>query len=234
MTDLAKINELFPSRLESTERATSSVDDLGSEAFLELMVAQLENQDPSKPLDNSEFVGQLAQFGTVSGIQELNEGFAGLSATLSASQGWQAVSLVGRSVVTDSNVGQLLPTGLEGEGGEEAFALQATVDFQGNPTGGTLYVQDLTGRLVYSAPIPAGITGELPVQWDGRDAEGELLPPGNYRISAETEIDGQNTAIPVYAHQRIDSVAIDSTTGGVTLNLSDGASVGVNDVRQFL
>lgn len=230
MTNLATINELFPPRTESNERGTNSVDDLGSDAFLELMVAQLENQDPSAPLDNSEFIGQLAQFGTVSGIQELNNGFAGLSATLSASQGWQAVSLVGRSVVTDGNIGQLNATDAEGEN----FALNATVDFGTNPTGGTLYVQDLTGRLVYQAPLPGGVTGELPVQWDGLDQDGNQLPPGNYRVSAETQIDGQNTVIPVYAHQRIDSVAIDSTSGQVTLNLSDGASVSVNEVRQFL
>lgn len=232
MTDLATINELFPPRTESTGRATNSVDELGSEAFLELMVAQLENQDPSKPLDNSEFIGQLAQFGTVSGVQELNESFAGLSATLAASQSWQAASLVGRGVVTDSNVGQLQL--VEGDDGEVALGLDATVDFQGNSSGGTIFVQDLSGRLVYSAALPAGVSGELQVQWDGLDNQGEAMPPGNYRISAETTVNGQNQAIPVYAHQRVDSVAIDSTTGQVTLNLSDGAKLPVTEIKQFL
>lgn len=232
MTDLATINELFPTRNDTAQRATNSVEELGSDAFLELMVAQLENQDPTKPLDNSDFIGQLAQFGTVSGVQELNDSFGGLSATLSAGQGWQAASLVGRSVVTEGNVGQLQQR-LNGAGEIEA-ALDATVKFDTPSTGGTVFVQDLAGRTVYTASLPAGITGELRVQWDGLNDDGEAMPPGNYRISAETSAGGQNTAIPVYAHQRVDSVAIDSTSGTVTLNLAGGNSVSVNEVKQFL
>lgn len=232
MTDLATINELFPPPADTSARATNSVDELGSDAFLELMVAQLENQDPTKPLDNSEFIGQLAQFGTVSGVQELNDSFAGLSTTLSSSQGWQAASLVGRGVVTDSNVGNLQPM-LNAEG-EQVFGLDATVDFQGNSGGGTVFVQDLTGRLVYTSALPAGVTGELQIQWDGLDNQGEAMPPGSYRVSAETTVNGQSQAIPVYAHQRVDSVAIDSTSGQVTLNLSDGAKLPVTEIKQFL
>ncbi len=230
MTSLATLNELFPSRTEETARATNSVEDLGSDEFLQLMVAQLENQDPTKPIDNSEFVAQLAQFGTVTGVQELNEGFADLAASLNSSQGWQAASLVGSSVATESNLGQLRAV----EGEADTLSLTATVDFQGSTTGGALYVQDLTGRLVYTAPLPPGVGGELQIQWDGLDLDGNPLPEGSYRISAETQVNGSSTALPVYAHQEVVSVAINSTTGEATLNLSDGQSVPVSGIRQFL
>ena len=229
MTDLTKINELFPPRNAANARGASSVEELGSDAFLQLMVAQLENQDPTKPIDNGEFVAQLAQFGTVSGIQELNDGFAGLSASLAASQGWQAAGLIGRGVVTDGNIGQL-----RSGSDPESRALLATVDFEGNTAGGTFYVQDLSGRLVYSAPLPAGVSGELQIAWDGRNERGELMPEGSYRVSAEAQVNGQSQGLSVYAHQQVVSVAIDSTTGGVTLNLGNGASVPVSQVRQFL
>lgn len=229
MTDLNVLNELFPTRVESTQLETSSAEDLGSDAFLELMVAQLENQDPSAPLDPGDFTAQLAQFGTVSGIQELNENFNALGASLNANQGWQAAALVGTGVVTDSNVGQLFETGEEG-----ALSLKATVDFGAGGTGGQLYVQDLAGRLVYSAPLPGGVSGELPVEWNGLDIDGEPVAPGNYRVSAETIRDGQSIAIPVYTHQQVASVAIDSTSGQVSLNLSDGTTVSVDEVREFL
>ncbi|MEO0435490.1 MAG: flagellar hook capping FlgD N-terminal domain-containing protein [Pseudomonadota bacterium] len=230
MTDLNTINELFPPPSETNTRGANSVEDLGSEAFLELMVAQLENQDPSKPLDNTEFVAQLAQFGTVSGVQELNESFASLGATLTASQSWQAASLVGREVVGESNVAQLEAI----EDGDGEFSLTATVDFQGNPSGGTLFIQDLSGRLIHSEALPAGQSGEFQIQWDGRDSNGELVPEGSYRVSAEGQINGQNTAIPVYAHLQVSSVAVDSSTGAVTLNLSDGTSLPIEQVKQFL
>lgn len=232
MTDLAALSELFPTPTENTRRATNSIEELGSDAFLELMVAQMENQDPTNPMENTDFIAQLAQFGTVSGVQELNEAFTGLSNTLATGQGWQAASLVGRSVVTDSNLGQLQE--FLGPNGDVLAGMEATVDFDGNASGGNIYVQDTSGRLVYSAPLPTGIAGELKVQWDGLDNEGNRMPPGKYRISAETNVGGQGVAIPVYAHQRIESVAIDSTTGGVSLNLSDGGNVAIDEVKSFL
>ncbi|MEM1146048.1 MAG: flagellar hook capping FlgD N-terminal domain-containing protein, partial [Pseudomonadota bacterium] len=87
MTGVNALTDLFPPRVDTEQRGANSVEDLGSEAFLQLMVAQLENQDPSKPIDNTEFVAQLAQFGTVSGVQELNESFDSLGASLAAGQG---------------------------------------------------------------------------------------------------------------------------------------------------
>lgn len=232
MTDLSTISELFPTRTDIPTRETNSIEELGSDAFLELMVAQMENQDPTKPIENTEFIGQLAQFGTVSGVQELNDSFAGLSSTLASTQSWQAAALVGRGVVTDSNLGQLEQ--ITGPDGEVQLGLDATVDFQGNVSGGSIFVQDMSGRLVYSSALPSGVAGDLKVQWDGLDNEGNPLPPGSYRVSAETTVNGQSTAIPVYAHQRVESVAIDSTSGQVTLNLGDGGSVAVNQVKQFL
>jgi flagellar basal-body rod modification protein FlgD len=232
MDTLASINELFPTATPSSSARTNSVEEMGSEDFLTLMVAQLENQDPTKPLDNMQFMGQLAQFGTVSGIQELNEAFGGLSAALGSNQALQAASLVGRDVVTDTNVGQLQE--YTTADGEAVLALDATVAFDSATSAGSFYVQDMAGRLVYSAALPPSDGGELKVQWDGRDAQGNLLEPGRYRVSAEAVVNGQSTAVPVYAHQRVASVAVESATGAVTLNLANGTDVSLAEVKQFL
>jgi flagellar basal-body rod modification protein FlgD len=61
-------------------------DQLGQAEFLELMIAQLKNQDPFKAMDPSQFLGQLAQFGTVSGIQEMQAAFGTLSDAMRSSQ----------------------------------------------------------------------------------------------------------------------------------------------------
>ena len=55
------------------------VEDMGSQDFLALMIAQMENQDPTQPMDQLAFMSQLAQFGTVSGVQELNLAVTDLS-----------------------------------------------------------------------------------------------------------------------------------------------------------
>jgi len=232
MDSLSSLNELFPPSTPLGNEKAGSVEDMGSEDFLTLMVAQLENQDPSKPMDNMQFMGQLAQFGTVSGIQELNEGFSGLSSALNGGQALQAASLVGRNVVTDSNLAQL--SQVVGDDGEEGLSLDATVEFGSSTSGGTFYVQDLTGRLVYSAALPPAAGGQMPVRWDGRNAQGELLPPGTYRVSAEAMIGGQSTAVSVYAHQRVNSVSVDGAQGSVTLNLANGSAVQLGQVKQFL
>jgi flagellar basal-body rod modification protein FlgD len=232
MDSLASINELFPPSTPLANQKAGSVEDMGSDDFLTLMVAQLENQDPTKPMDNMQFMGQLAQFGTVSGIQELNEGFSGLSNALSGGQALQAASLVGRNVVTDSNLGQLFE--VTAADGQPGLALDATVEFGGSTSGGTFYVQDMAGRLVYSAALPPAAGGQLPVRWDGRNAQGELLAPGTYRVSAEAIVGGQSTAVSVYAHQRVDSVAVDGGRGAVTLNLGNGSNVQLDQVKQFL
>jgi len=232
MDSLASINELFPSSTPLGNEKATSVEDMGADEFLELMVAQLNNQDPTKPMDNSQFMGQLAQFGTVSGIQDLNDGFSSLSNSLSSGQALQAASLVGKSIVTDSNLGALTDV-LNAEGQAE-YALDATVEFPSSTAGGTFYVQDLSGRLVYSSALPASAGGQLPVRWDGRNAQGDVLPPGTYRVSAEAVVNGQSTAVSVFAHQRVDSVAVDGAQGEVTLNLGNGSNVSIEQVKQFL
>ena len=232
MDSLSSINELFPPSTPLGNESANSVDDMGAEDFLRLMVAQLENQDPSKPQDNQQFMGQLAQFGTVSGIEELNASFSGLSSALSGGQALQAASLVGRSVVTDSNLGQLAD--VPNAQGELEYALDATVEFGSSTSGGNFYVQDLSGRLVYSAALPASQGGQLPVRWDGRNAQGEVVPPGTYRVSAEAIVGGQSTAVSVFAHQRVDSVAVDGAQGAVSLNLGNGSNISLDQVKQFL
>src|SRR5688500_2262177 len=74
-------------------------DQLGQAEFLELMIAQLKNQDPFTAMDPSQFLGQLAQFGTVSGISEMKEAFGTLSDAMRSSQVLDGATMVGREVL---------------------------------------------------------------------------------------------------------------------------------------
>lgn len=232
MNTLPGINELFPPRETGASNKPTSVEDMGSQDFLALMVAQLENQDPTKPMDNMQFMGQLAQFGTVSGIQEMNDSFSGLSSAITANQALQAAGLVGRDVVTEGNVGTLRAIGVN-EDNELAMALDATVEFPDGASAATFYVQDSSGRLVYSAPLPPASGGDVRVQWDGRDSSGKLMDPGRYQVSAEAVVNGSAQTVVVNAHQQVESVAVDPSRG-VSLNLANGQSVRVDEVKSFL
>ena len=74
----------------------ASSQELNQTDFIELLVAQVKNQDPSKPMEPSQFMNQLAQFSTVNGVQELKGSFDGLAEKLSSGQSIQAAGLVGR------------------------------------------------------------------------------------------------------------------------------------------
>lgn len=223
MESVVSLAELFPSTAPATSGANKS-NELGQEDFLKLMVAQLENQDPTNPQDNAEFLGQIAQFSTVSGVQDLVEGFDSLSSVLYANQALEAAGLVGNKVVTESNLGLL----------KEGETLDATIDLPANASGVTLYIQDMSGRLVHTQALGPALQGDLNIHWDGTDAEGTPLPDGQYRISAEAVMAGQNYALPVYTHNIVESVTVDSSGTGVLLNLDGGAQVSISGVRSFL
>ena len=78
-------------------------NDMDQEAFLTLMIAQLKNQDPMAPMENGEFLGQMAQFSTVSGIQGLQDSMGDMVSSFQASQTLQASSLLDRDVLIEKN-----------------------------------------------------------------------------------------------------------------------------------
>ena len=74
-------------------------DKLGQADFLKLMTTQLQNQDPFAPMENAEFIAQMAQFSTVTGITEISESLKGMSDQLSEFRIATAANMLGHSVL---------------------------------------------------------------------------------------------------------------------------------------
>ncbi|WP_432830399.1 flagellar hook capping FlgD N-terminal domain-containing protein [Dactylosporangium sp. CA-092794] len=92
-----------PTKKPDSDEAAKPGGDLGKDAFLKLLVAQLKYQDPSKPMDNSEFLAQTAQFSTVEKLTDL----AGVEQSLLTAQlQLGASSLIGRSVTYTDKEGK--------------------------------------------------------------------------------------------------------------------------------
>lgn len=176
--------------------------EMGQQDFLRLMTEQLKNQDPLKPMDQGEFIGQMAQFSTVKGIEQLNMGLTNLSYLMGESQALQAASMAGRTAYIGTDIATL-----EGESGVHG-AITA-------PTAGpvTIEVRTPGGQLVRSFVVEAGAGGAVDFHWDGLNANGERSANGEYRITAKQN----NTAAQVQVATRIDSVSY--TSQGVVLNL---------------
>ena len=134
----------------NTAATSSTPGDLGQKDFLELMVAQLKNQDPFKPMESGEFLTQLAQFGTVNGIQGLQSSFGQLVGSLQSVQALQASSLVGRSVLVKGDTGVLTAGG----------SLGGVIDLQSSAGDVSVKILDASGRIVKETR--AGGSGRWP------------------------------------------------------------------------
>ncbi len=176
--------------------ATTKKEELGQEQFLSLMITQLKNQDPFKPMESGEFLGQLAQFGTVSGLQGLQTSFNGLATSLVSNQALQAASLVGRSVLVESNVAPLT------EGGK----VDAAVDLPASTGGLHVEVRDASGVVVRHIELGAQSAGLVRFTWDGQTDTGGTAPPGNYFLVAQFASGSESVAADTLVTARIDSV----------------------------
>lgn len=220
---MSSIDNIFGVGGLGTDKPTRQpVKSLGQEQFLELMIAQLKNQDPMKPMQNGEFLGQLAQFGTVNGIQQLQQSFAGLSASLQSNQALMASSLVGRSVLVPSAQAAL------GEGG----AISGVIDLPVASARVALGIYTEGGALVRRIDLGARPAGHARFTWDGMSDGGQLLPPGQYRIRAESTDGGVTTAREALIAAKVDSVSLGGPQG-LLLNLAGIGAVPLTQIRQI-
>jgi flagellar basal-body rod modification protein FlgD len=196
--------------------------DMGQEDFLSLMTAQLKNQDPSAPMESGDFLGQMAQFGTVSGIQDLQTSFEGLAGSLYSNQALQASSLVGKTALIES------PTGyLSGDKG-----LNGVVDLSQSVAELKLTVVDSVGQTVKQMDLGSHPEGPVDFSWDGTNADGQKLPNGEYKIVAEAMVNGEALAMSTLMEGQIDSVSLGGGGAGLTFNLTGLGQATFADIKQ--
>lgn len=198
---------------------------LQQEQFLKLLTTQLTHQDPMKPMENGEFLGQMAQFSTVSGIQDLQASFKDFANSISSDQALQAASLVGRYV---SAPGQqaLLPAGGSVSGDFELPSSSPNVSLK--------IINPQSGETVRTMALGPQSSGTMPFVWDGLDDDGLMANPGVYAIQAEATIDGNNTALATNINSLVKSVTMGSANGGLQVNLAGLDSVKFNQIKQIL
>lgn len=91
------------------QEASAVQTSLGQEEFLKILLSQLQYQDPLKPLDNQQFLAQLAQFSTLAQTSQLNDR---IDTLLNIQSATQSVGLIGRTVEVQSTVGDVAAVGV--------------------------------------------------------------------------------------------------------------------------
>lgn len=201
---------------KTPERDTS----LGQADFLRLMTEQLKNQDPLKPLQGAEFLGQLAQFSTVQGINGMQGALSAVANVMESDQTLRAAALVGREALVQADAVELAEgAGVEGE---------VTA-----PHAGVVRIEivDAAGATVRKLDVQANAAGELGWQWDGLDAEGDPAPAGVYGIRASTGTGEDSQSLEVRMAARVDSVSIGAA--GLVLNLDGLGSHALSSIRRI-
>lgn len=194
---------------------------LGKDAFLQLLVTQLKNQNPLEPQDNGAFVAQLAQFSSLEGITTLNDTVSGLAGNYNSSQALQASSLVGRSVIAPGDKAVV----------DTTKSLSGTVVVPSSVAAATLKITDATGKVVRTIDLGAQPAGNASFIWDGKNDAGETVPAGTYSFGATTSIDGQAVALITNLPATVNSVTISQTGGELMLNLAGLGSVALSKVQ---
>ncbi|MFT7413829.1 MAG: flagellar basal-body rod modification protein FlgD [Methylophagaceae bacterium] len=195
---------------------------LAMEDYLSLMTTQLKNQDPLKPMDSGEYLSQIAAFGTVSGIGDLQTSFDGFAKSMQSDQALQGSVLVGRSVLVPSSIGNM--TAENGLKGQINVAEPVT----------DLKVQIYSENGVPVKTIEMGSAdGYTNFTWDGLSDNGEALTPGVYQFKATGTVEGANTAFATATVAKVDSVLVGSGGQGLVLNLGGIGSVPFSEAQEI-
>ncbi|MGF6635423.1 flagellar basal-body rod modification protein FlgD [Paraburkholderia sp. MM5496-R1] len=212
------------SSTSSTSSSTSgtSAADLQT-TFLQLLVAQMQNQDPTNPMDSSQMTSQLAQISTVQGISQLNTSLSSLSTQLSAGQQSQAALLIGSTVLAPGNS----ITVASGKTNEFGVTLANSVsDLQ-------IVVKNSAGTIVNTLDLGKQSAGTIPVGWTPTDSAGNTLPDGTYTITATGTINGQQATATTLTGATVESV-VQQSSGTPGLVLSNGSTVDLTGVAAIL
>lgn len=194
---------------------------LDKEAFLKLLVAQLKNQDPLQPQENSEFVAQLAQFSSLEQTMGINSRLDTLTLQSQGLSNSQVVSLVGQTVTVEGN-----SVSLDGAGG--GAAVRFSVD--GKPAKTTVTILDANGREVTKIDAVAR-EGANSVNWNGRNAQGVTQPSGIYsvRVDAKDAAD-EPVAVSQSVTGTVKSVSFEK--GYPLLTLEGGATAALSQLQR--
>lgn len=206
---------------------------LTQEDFMTLMMAQMKHQDPTKPMENGDFISQMAQFSSVKGLKEIKDSFNTLANALQSSQALQASSMVGRKVLIPGSTSELVSNG-ELRGGFELPSASSSVKVK---------VYNKSGEQVHTIDLGERGKGNSQFKWDGvitksdpdmPGSEDVVAQPGIYTVKAEALIDGEIQSVSTFIVDKVDSVSLAKDSKGVTLNLANAGATTLDQVQEII
>lgn len=213
----------IPERITTAKEqglTAENVQSLGRDVFLQLLVTQLQSQDPTNPVTNEDFIVQLAQFTTLEQANNTNDLLTSLVDQNDRRAQLDLVKLIGHDVVAEGNVmslGNSGPATLTYLLGSEARNVE-------------IHILDSNGTVIQSLPNvgPQG-AGSHDVVWDGNTIDGDRAPTGPYRFQV-IATDSRGDAVPVttFLRDTVKNVLWGHETP--VLTLASGKSLSPSDI----
>ena len=228
LVNAAMVRQRTPEEAANARAANAkNKTELGQDDFLQLMMVQLKNQDPFKPLDPSQYVGQLAQFSSVAGLKEINTAIAGLTDSLRGNRVLDGASMIGRTVVAEGSQVYL------GAAAPERIGIAGAMEVPRGTTSLQLIVKDASGATIKTEAL-SPTSGMRGFQWDGTDDAGTAVAAGAYQVEIHASVAGANESLQTSIAATVSSVAIDPTTGALLLDTDTLGEISMSDVERVL
>lgn len=219
--DIASINSLTSSAFK--QRDSDSKSKLGQQEFLQLLVAQMRNQDPINPLDGAEFAAQLAQFNSVeqlinvnNGLQRLEESQELMSSSMINSM---AASLTGKNVRALSDEIHL------------AAGAGSNVNFDLNSSAETveIIIRNSAGSEVRREVLSGIPSGSNNWEWDGFNDGGARMPEGNYHVEIKASSESGDVGALIFTEGIAEKIRY---TGNGVFLLVNNIQIPIGDVQE--
>jgi flagellar basal-body rod modification protein FlgD len=160
-----------------TSKSTAVSQSMGKDAFLKLLITQLQHQDPLNPADSTEFTAQLAQFSSLEQLNNINTNLGTLQLYQASINNAQAVGFIGKEILANGN-------SIEKTAGRP---VACEFDLSADAKRLVVTIYDATGGFVKDIDLSGQFSGRQTVAWDGTDRNGNPVPDGAYRFEVQAE-----------------------------------------------
>lgn len=201
--------------------ATAKSSSLGHADFLKLMTAQMKNQDPFDPVDNTQMVAQMAQFSSLAGITEMGSTLKAIADKLGATSTQDAVSYIGRTVLTEGDTAY----------GRAAGGIAGAIELSADASNVTVSIADASGQTLHTADLGALKAGIVSYDWDGKTAAGADAGSGPFTVTISANDGGKSVPATGLVWAPVTSVS--TTSGSTVLTLPGIGDIPAGDIRQI-
>lgn len=215
--------EYVASLQQSSNPASSAPNQqMGQADFLRLLTTQLQNQDPNKPMDPTNFVTDLTQMSQLEATTQMNSSMQALATGFQSMQVFQSATMIGKNVQAVGD--QLAYT--KGEEADIKLTLEEPL------TDVKIVITNDDGPVT---EIEAGDLnqGEKVIKWDGKESSGAEAESGQYTLTVfGKNEDGDTKTIKTIVPSEVKSIGVEKD-GSMNVTLATGEIVKMDDIREI-